>query len=168
MRLISTGLVNQRAGRADLDAAPAFDTGAIPKRYVVISNDHAVCAAFSNRQSEVPCHLRAGAHTTAAQNATVVIQYEVWMRCVYYKIVPGWLNGPIRHFFVVGGILQFTIPATDLTERTEVIALTEQHRQDEFPRFPERLGFSTDDHAVIDWQSAGCHRHPYSLHLHDA
>jgi hypothetical protein len=44
--LIGADAVDQCAGRADLNAGTAFDTGAFAKRNISICNDHAGRAAF--------------------------------------------------------------------------------------------------------------------------
>jgi hypothetical protein len=105
MRLISTGLIDKRAGRADLDTAATFDAGTVSERDIGISNDHTLRAALSDRKRKVARHLCAGAYTASAQDAAIVIQDKVRMRRIYDKVIPTRLDGPVCHLFVVGGIL---------------------------------------------------------------
>src|SRR5215211_7479241 len=125
MHLIGSGPVNDRAGRADLNAASALDAGTFAKRNINIRNDHALGTALRNRQCKVTGHLGTGTDTASAQDAAVVIENKIRMGGIHCKIVPARLNRPVRHLFVIGGILQLTVAAADLAERAKVITLAE-------------------------------------------
>lgn len=76
------------------------------------------------------------------------------MRGVHREVRPLRLNGPVRHAFVVGRVLQFAVAATDLAEWAEVITLTEQHGQHEMPRLLQRGRVGAHHHAVAGGQRA--------------
>ncbi len=168
VQLIGTGPVDDRAGRADLDAASALDACALAKRDIGICDDHALRAALRHRKSEVTGHLRAGSDTAPAQDAAVVIQDKIGVGSIDREVIPTRLDGPVGHLLFIGSILQFAVAAADLAERAEVIAFAEQHREHELSRFLQRFCLRVDHHAVVDRQCAGCHRHAHALYFDNA
>ena len=123
---VGAGAINEGARGADLHARTAGDTGAFAERHIGIGNDDGGGTTLFNAEREVTRHLSACTDATSAKDTAVVIEDEVRMAGIDWEVGPLWLHGPVRHVFVVSGVLQFAIATAHLTERAEMIAFTEE------------------------------------------
>ncbi len=94
--------VDQGAGRADLHAGAAADTGALAQRHAQVGYEHALRAALFEAQCVVAHQLTTSAHAAAAQDAAVLVEHKVRIRGVHILALPVGLQRPVGHALVVG------------------------------------------------------------------
>ncbi len=128
---VGAGAVNEGAGGANLNAGAAGDACAFAQGSAQIGDEEAFGAAFFKAEGEVADEFTAGAHAAAAEDAAVVIEDEVRMGGIHRIGRPGRLDGPVGHFLPVGCVLQFAVASRHLAEGAEMVALAEDHGEDE-------------------------------------